>query len=259
MIQQFLRIPLAAMLAGFFMLAQPLGGPAVAEDKEFSKSQREAIGAIVREYLMENPSILREMMSALEEKEAAELAKAQESALAERADDLFRSPGDVVLGNPKGDVTLVEFFDYNCGYCKRALDDMLTLIKEDKNLRVVLKEYPILSKGSAEAATISLAAAKQGKYLEFHSALLSSRGQANEAKALRVAEEAGLDMKRLKADAKDPAIMSSLREQVLLARALNLRGTPAYVIDDVVVPGAIGAAKLREHIKSVREKGCKYC
>ena len=165
----------------------------------------------------------------------------------------------MVLGNPKGDVTLVEFFDYNCGYCKRALKDLQTLIKEDKNLRVVLKEYPILSEGSAEAAQISLAAAKQGKYMEFHTALMSSRGQANEAKGLRIAKEIGLDMKRLKADMADPAIMASLKEQVLLARSLNLRGTPAYVIDNIVVPGAVGADRLRKHIAKVREKGCKYC
>ena len=257
--QYVLRVSVAAALAGFFMIVQPATNPALAENKGFSQAQQDEIGKIVRNYLMKNPGILREMMSALEDKEAAELAKAQAEAVGSRADELFRSPGDVVLGNPKGDVTLVEFFDYNCGYCKRALKDLQTLIKEDKNLRVVLKEYPILSEGSAEAAQISLAAAKQGKYMEFHTALMSSRGQANEAKGLRIAKEIGLDMKRLKADMADPAIMASLKEQVLLARSLNLRGTPAYVIDNIVVPGAVGADRLRKHIAKVREKGCKYC
>ncbi|PLX34053.1 MAG: disulfide bond formation protein DsbA [Hyphomicrobiales bacterium] len=259
MIQFVLRSVAAAAVAGFLMMLQPLDGPAAAQDKAFSDSQRDQIGAIVREYLMKNPGILRDMMSALEAKEAKELSEAQASAVSSRADDLFRSSGDVVLGNPKGDVTLVEFFDYNCGYCKRALKDLLTLIDEDKNLRVILKEYPILSEGSVDAARASLAAGRQGKYMEYHTAMMKAPGQANEAKALRIAKEAGLDIGKMKTDMADPAMMKNLRDQILLARALNLRGTPAYVIDDVVVPGAVGADKLREHIKTVRARGCKYC
>lgn len=259
MIHHVLRFTAIGAVTGFLMFNPLFGSAAMAQDQAFSEPQKQEIGKIVRDYLLKNPAILRDMMEALETREAAELTKAQSEMVSRRADDIFRSSGDVVLGNPKGDVTLVEFFDYNCGYCKRALKDLQTLIKEDKNLRVVLKEYPILSKGSAEAARASLAAARQNKFMDYHIALMGTRGQANEAKALRIASEAGLDMTQLKADMADPDITKILRQQVSLARSLNLRGTPAYIIDDVVVPGAVGVEKLRSAIEAVREKGCKYC
>ena len=248
-------------LAGLFaLLAPPLApAPQAAEEGSFSKMQRQEIEGLIREYLLKNPGILREMMSALEARETRERASAQSRALAENADNIFHSANDIVLGNPKGDVTLVEFFDYNCGFCKRALGDLQTLLKTDKNLRVIIKEYPILSAGSLEAARVSLAANRQGKYLKFHSALLGSRGQADGEKALKLAEKLGLDMDRLKADMKRPGIDESLASVQKLARRLGISGTPAYIMDDTILPGAVGIENLRAQIARIRKTGCKYC
>ncbi len=229
------------------------------EKSGFSDMQRQEIEGLVREYLLKNPGILREMMRALESSETRERATALSEAMAKNADAIYRAPGDIVLGNPKGDVTLVEFFDYNCGFCKRALGDLQTLLKTDKNLRVIIKEYPILSAGSFEAAKVSLAAAKQGNYMKFHTALLSARGQADGKKALKLAAKLGLDMKRLKADMKTPETMASLASVQNLAQKLGINGTPAYIIDDAIIPGAVGIGSLRRQIAKIRKTGCKYC
>ncbi len=224
-----------------------------------SDAEKKEIGAVVREYLLNNPEILRDMMAALEAKENREKAKLQGKALEENADGIFRDKRDVVLGNPDGDVTLVEFFDYNCGFCKRALGDLHALLETDKKLRVVMKEFPILSAGSLGAARVSLGVAKQDKYMAFHSALMNSRGQANEERALAIAEKLGLDMKKLKADMNEKDIMDSITSAAMLARSLGINGTPAYIIDGAVISGAVGVEALREQIARVREEGCKYC
>src|SRR6202040_324939 len=147
---------------------------------------------------------------------------------------LFYSPRQVTIGNHQGDVTLVEFFDYNCGYCKRAMTDMLEIMKEDPKLRVVLKEFPVLGPGSVEAAQVAVAVRMQDKggkkYLEFHQKLLGGRGQADKARALAVAKEIGLDMGRLEKDLKSDEVTASIAESMKLAEALGLNGTPSYVI-----------------------------
>jgi protein-disulfide isomerase len=242
------------------MLAMPVN-PALkaAENNAFSDMQRQEIEGVVREYLLKNPEILREMMTALEAKESHERSIAQSRALSENADAIFRSANDIVLGNPKGDVTLVEFFDYNCGFCKRALKDLQKLLETDKNLKIVIKEYPILSAGSLEAARVSLAASRQGNYLEFHSALLSARGQADGERALKLAKKLGLDMDKLKADMDKPEIDESLASVQKLARRLGISGTPAYIIGDAIIPGAVGIENLRAQIAKIRKTGCKNC
>ena len=157
---------------------------------------------------------------------------------------LFTSSRQVVLGNPDGNVTFVEFFDYNCGYCKRAMDDMLTLMKDDAKLKVVLKEFPVLGPGSVEAAQVAVAVRMQDKtgkkYLEFHQKLLGGRGQADKARALAVAKDIGLDMGRLDKDLASPEVKATLQESFKLAEALGLNGTPSYVIGEDVVVGAVG-------------------
>ena len=146
---------------------------------------------------------------------------------------LFNSPRQVVLGNPQGNVTMVEFFDYNCGYCKRAMDDMLTLLKNDPNLKVVLKEFPVLGPGSVEAAKVAIAVRMQDKtgkkYLDFHQRLLGGRGQADKARALAAAKEVGFDIARLEKDIESDEVKASLEESFKLAEALGLNGTPSYV------------------------------
>jgi len=164
------------------------------------------------------------------------------------------SPRQVTLGDLFGDVTLVEFFDYSCGYCKRALPDMLTLLHDDPKLKIVLKEFPILGPGSAEAARVAVAARMQDpggqKNLAFHRELLGEPGPASKDKALAAAKDAGLDMTRLEQDMASAEINATIAEDFQLARALGLRGTPGYVIGDRVVPGALGVAALKNMIAS---------
>jgi protein-disulfide isomerase len=162
----------------------------------------------------------------------------------------------VVLGNAKGDVTLVEFFDYNCGFCKGALPQMMSLLKDDTNLRVVLKEFPVLGPGSVEASKVAVAVRMQDKtgkkYLDFHQKLLGGRGKADMARALAVAKEVGMDMGRLEKDMASDEARASLEESLKLAETLGLNGTPSYVVGDDVMIGAVGLDALRSKISTVR-------
>ena len=165
--------------------------PQISRADEFSGPQRGEIERIVREYLVAHPEVLQEAMTELEKRQSAAESEKHKAAVKQYSQALFSSPRQVVLGNPNGNVTFVEFFDYNCGYCKRAMDDMLTLLKNDPKLKVVLKEFPVLGPGSVEAARVAVAVRMQDKtgkkYLEFHQKLLGGRGQADKAHALAVA------------------------------------------------------------------------
>jgi protein-disulfide isomerase len=218
--------------------------------------QRAAIEKIVHDYLVAHPEVLQEAMAELEKRQMALDATKHKDAVKQYSQALFNSPDQVTLGNPNGNVTFVEFFDYNCGYCKRAMTDMLTLMKDDGNLKVVLKEFPVLGPGSVEAARVAVAVRMQDKagkkYLEFHQKLLGGRGQADNARALAVAKEIGLDMDRLQKDMKSPEVEKTLQQDMKLAEALGLNGTPSYVIGDNVVVGAIGLKGLQESINTAR-------
>src|SRR4051812_17132499 len=218
--------------------------------------QRAAIEKIVHDYLVAHPEVLQEAMAELEKRQMALDAAKHKDAVKQYSQALFNSSDQVTLGNPNGNVTFVEFFDYNCGYCKRAMTDMLTLLKDDGNLKVVLKEFPVLGPGSVEAARVAVAVRMQDKagkkYLEFHQKLLGGRGQADNARALAVAKEIGLDMDRLQKDMKSPEVEKTLQQDMKLAEALGLNGTPSYVIGDNVVVGAIGLKGLQESINTAR-------
>jgi protein-disulfide isomerase len=211
---------------------------------------------IIREYLVKHPEVLQEAMAELEKKQALAEAEKARSAIKNHSEAIFNSPRHVTLGNPQGDVTFVEFFDYNCGYCKRALDDMMALMAKDPKLKVVLKEFPVLGPNSTEAAKIGVAVRMQDKtgkkYLEFHQKLLTGRGQIDKARALAVAKEVGLDMARLEKDLKSDEIEATLQESMKLAEALGLNGTPSYVINNDVVVGAVGLAVLGQKIQAAR-------
>ena len=169
---------------------------------------------------------------------------------------IFNSPRGVMLGNKDGDVTFVEFFDYNCGYCKRAMADMLDLMKTDPKLKVVLKEFPVLSQGSVEAAQVAVAVRMQDpsgkKYLDFHQKLLGGRGPADKARALAAAKDAGLDMARIEKDMASPEVHATIEENFKLAEAMGMNGTPSYVIGKQVVVGAVGLDGLKEKIGIAR-------
>ena len=236
--------------------ALTLGLPTAAPAQSFSPEQRDEIGTIVREYLLKNPQVLQEVMTELEKRQAEADTEKHRKAVADNSALIFQSPRQVVLGNPKGDVTMVELFDYNCAYCKRAMADMLDLLKADPNLRVVLKEFPVLGDGSMQAATVAVAVRMQDKtgkkYLEFHQKLLGGRGAADKARALAVAKEVGLDMARLEKDLASEEIKSTLAESFQIAEAAGLNGTPSYVIGSEVVVGAVGLPALKEKVNLAR-------
>jgi protein-disulfide isomerase len=246
---------LSALLAA---AAIALAGVTSVSAQTFSEPQRGEIEKIIKEYLLKHPEVLQEAMAELEKRQAVAEAEKARSAVKNHSEAIFNSPRQVTLGNPQGDVTFVEFFDYNCGYCKRALDDMNALMAKDPKLKVVLKEFPVLGPGSTEAAKVAVAVRMQDKtgkkYLEFHQKLLTGRGQADRARALAVAKEVGLDMARLEKDLKSDEIDATLAESMKLAEALGLNGTPSYVIGNDVVVGAVGLAKLGEKIQAARQQ-----
>jgi protein-disulfide isomerase len=235
-------------------LALPAAGDAHAQS--FSPAQRDEIGTIVKDYLLAHPDLLREVMDELQRRDAQAEAEQAQAAVKENSKEIFSSPRQVNLGSAQGDVTLVEFFDYNCGYCKRAMGDMLDLIKNDHKLKVVLKEFPVLGEGSVQAAQVAVAVRMQDpggkKYLEFHQKLLGGRGQADKARALAVAKEVGLDMKRLEKDMASEEVKTTLAESFKLAEALKINGTPSYVVGGDVVVGAVGLPSLKEKINTAR-------
>jgi protein-disulfide isomerase len=228
--------------------------PAVAAG--FDAAQRSEIEKIIREYLIANPQVLQDVMMELEKRQVAMDAQRQQAAVRENAKELFSSSRHVVVGNPQGNVTMVEFFDYNCGYCKRAMDDMMVLLKNDRNLRVVLKEFPVLGPSSLEAAKVATAVRIQDKtgkkYLDFHQRLMGGRGQADKARALAAAKDAGFDVAKIEKDLEGEEVKASLQESFKLAQALGLNGTPSYVIGDKVIIGAVGLEALQEGINTAR-------
>jgi len=212
----------------------------------------------VRDYLTKNPEVLVEMTNELDKRQAAEQEAQQKKTISENADAIFRSPMAHVVGNPSGDVSLVEFFDYNCGYCRKAMPDVVKLVKDDGKIRLVLKELPIFGEDSEAAAKLALASNKQGKYFEMHQKLFSEPGKADKDKALRVAKELGLDVDQLQKDAEDPDIRKGLEQAKDLAQKLNLQGTPLYLIGDRVLPGAPDDLldELKAKVADVRKNGC---
>jgi protein-disulfide isomerase len=239
------------------LLALALGVmPIAASAQSFSDTQRGDIETIVRNYLIAHPEVLEEAMAELNKRQATADAEKHEASVAANAETIFNSPRGVVLGNKDGDVTFVEFFDYNCGYCKRAMTDMLDLMKSDPKLKVVLKEFPVLSEGSVEAAKVAVAVRMQDpsgkKYLDFHQKLLGGRGPADKARAMAAAKDAGLDTARIEKDMAGPEVRATIEENFKLAEAMGMNGTPSYVIGKQIVVGAVGLDSLKEKIGLAR-------
>jgi len=233
-----------------------LGVPQLASAQSFTDTQRGDIETIVRNYLLAHPEVLEEAMAELSKRQVAADAVKHEASIATNADAIFNSPRGVMVGNKEGDVTFVEFFDYNCGYCKRAMSDMLDLMKTDSKLKVVLKEFPVLGQGSVEAAQVAVAVRMQDptgkKYLDFHQKLLGGRGQADKARALAAAKDVGLDMAKLEKDMASPEAKATIEENFKLAEEMGMNGTPSYVIGKQIVVGAVGLDGLKEKISQAR-------
>jgi protein-disulfide isomerase len=231
--------------------------PVVAGAQTFSAEQRGEIERIIKDYLLSNPELLQDVMNELDKRQALAEAEKHRVAVKENRATIFESPRQVNLGNTQGDVTVVEFFDYNCGYCKRAMSDMLDLIKGDDKIKFVLKEFPVLGEGSVQAAQVAAAVRMQDKtggkkYLEFHQKLLGGRGQADKTRALAVAREVGMDVARIEKDMASDEVKATIEENMKLAEVLGLTGTPSYVVGSEVVVGAQGLPTLKEKINTAR-------
>lgn len=247
----------AVAFALFLALLLPISAASAAEGLD-----QAAVERIIKDYLLKNPEVLEEALNALQDKRAAEQAAQQKLAFEANKDKLFKSPSGAVFGNPNGNVTLVEFFDYNCGYCKRGLADILNLLDKDKNLRVIIKDFPVLGPGSLEAATVAVAVKQQldgEKFLEFHKTLLSTRGPVAKDRALEVAQQSGVDMAKLNADIAGKTVRSIVTESLKLGDSLGISGTPSYVLGSELVVGAVGYDALRQKIESVRKCGQTVC
>jgi protein-disulfide isomerase len=246
----WLRFLAPAAVAAALLVPQP------APAQSFTEQQKGEIHKIIREYLLANPDVLEEVSAELNKRQAIAEAAKQASAVKKHSEALFNSARGVFLGNREGDVSFVEFFDYNCGFCKRAHLDKLELIRTDSKLKVVLKELPVLGSGSLEAAQVAVAVRMQdasgAKYLAFHRGLMRTAGPANKASALAAAREAGLDVERIERDLTSAEIKASIDESRMLASALGINATPSFVIGDSVTVGAVGLAKLAEKIASAR-------
>jgi protein-disulfide isomerase len=254
-------LALAVAYVGFGPGLKSGGGAAAADTSMFNDAQKRGIEQVVKDYLLQNPQILVEVQGALESKMAREEAERTKKLVAENAKELYRHPDAPVAGNPNGDITVVEFFDYNCGYCKRGFHNILELIEKDKNVRVVFKELPILSKDSEDAARIALAARAQGKYWELHRALIESKGRVTEAFALETAGKLGLDVEKLKADKDSEPVKAELARVEALARSMNITGTPHFLVGDEAIGGAPEDLldQLSAKVSQFRQKGCAYC
>jgi protein-disulfide isomerase len=246
-------LTLARLLVSALLLACTVASPVRAEMNSDDKRQ---IEQIVRDYILQNPEVVEKALIALETQRREAKAAGQAAKITELRDTILNSDHQAVLGNPDGRITLVEFFDYNCGYCKRALNDMLALMESDPNLRVVMKEFPILSEGSMEAARISIAVKdlKPELYLDYHRELLARGGQANLQKALSVATELGLDADALKKAADDGTVSENIQEVQQLAQALGISGTPSYIVGGEMIPGAVGFDQLQSRIQAAAAK-----
>lgn len=208
------------------------------------------VETIVRDYLLKNPEILIEVQQALVAREQGAQKAQQVSVIQQEGDAIFRSPRDGIIGNPDAKTTIVEFFDYNCGYCKHALADMQAMVQNNSDIRFILKEFPILGPDSQQAHVVSAALKKIApeKYPEFHIRLLSGSGRAGEAAAVRVATDLGVEEFALREAMRDPAINDEFGSTYELASKLAITGTPAYVVGNEVVFGAVGADDLAEKL-----------
>lgn len=234
------------------LAATLLAAPALAQS--FSTPQENEIRSIVREYLLRNPEVIIEALQAYEEKQKADLANSQQSTIRKRQAEIFNDPQTPSSGAANADVTIVEFFDYRCQYCKQVQATVAQIARSDQKLRVVYKELPILGEESVVASRAALAANMQGQYHRMHNALMARRGSLDEPTVLAIAGELGLDAQRLKADMSRPEIGAHIERNRALARDLGIRGTPAFIVGEQIIPGAIDLETMRAVVARARAK-----
>ena len=250
---------IAARIHRFATLVAALGIMALAAlpaaaDSTMPQDQP-ALDRAIHDYLMGHPDVVMDALKAAQQNADAQAAAQSRRTIISKRKDLLDATDDLVQGNPQGDVTLVEFFDYRCPYCKQVQPSLDALLKADRKLRIVYKEFPILGEASVYATHVALAAKKQGKYAEFHRAMMAAKGEIGDDAILAVAASVGLDLAKLKADMKAPEIDKLIDKNYALADALDIQGTPALIVGDTLIPGAIDLDTLRKDIAAVREGG----
>jgi len=241
----------AIALASALAIALTATG-ARAQDNE-TLSERAKTEQIVHDYLLANPEVIVEALEKYQARLEQATAEKRVQALTERREELLHDPASPVLGNPNGDVTVVEFFDYRCPYCKTVAGSFIELFEKDGNVRFVLKEYPILGPESEYAAKAAMAAGKQDKYRDLHLALMSFKGKLTNDDVMGLAADAGLDIPRLVKDMQSAEIADSLKRNFEIGEALGVRGTPAFIVGDELIPGAISAEDMQNRIAAARK------
>lgn len=232
----------------------PATGSASDHNKALSDQQRKGVEVLIQKYIMENPQVILRSITALQVKETQAKEQRAQQTLSQRNKELFNDGKSFVGGNPNGDITLVEFFDYQCGYCKKVHPTVTKLLKEDGNIRFVYKEFPILGPASTYAAKATIASIAQGKYLTFHNALMEVKGALSEQRVLQIAKSVGLNTKKLlsamtsQGDAADRVMDLNYS----LAKDLEINGTPAFIIGNEIIRGAVGMAALKEVVAEAR-------
>ncbi|MDJ0608977.1 MAG: DsbA family protein [Kiloniellales bacterium] len=242
----------AALSAAALLLIASVFGSAGAEERRFDAADQDEIREIVREYLIEHPEVIVEAINVYQERQRVAAKERQQQAVVALQSALAEDPDAPVLGNPDGDVMVVEFFDYNCGYCKTVAEGIRQTIAEDPGIRLVMKEFPILGPDSQFAARAALAAAEQDRYEELHFALMTAPGRLNQQKVMSVAGSLGLDLDKLRRDMNKPEVDAALRRNFELAEGLEITGTPAFVIGSQVFPGALNMETLRQVVAEAR-------
>jgi protein-disulfide isomerase len=260
--QNRMKMGLAAVtLAALSLFAYKGGGtlPAIAQTDSFSEGQVRSIEKIVKDYLLSHPEVMLEVQEAYEKKVEGERVEATQARLPSFYKSLASmSPQLSGLSVGNGDVTVVEFFDYNCGYCRKTLPDLVKLVENDPKVKVQFMEFPILAPESIDASKVAIAAAKQGKYFEFHKAMFAA-GRATKEGALKIAEQLGLDMKRLKADSESPETETLISKIADLGKQMHIDGTPTFVVGDKTNPGWTRYEELKDLVDAARKDGCKAC
>jgi protein-disulfide isomerase len=248
-----MRIP---ALAAAFAVSLAALSPALAQDKPaFTPEQEARIKDVVKEYILANPEIILEAVQTLRKKQEEAQKKAAEEALKSKRAELQGATDLPVGGNAKGDVTIVEFMDYRCGYCKAVKPTLDEVVRTDGKIRLVLKEFPILGPASRTASMAAIASNKQGKYHAFHNALMGYPNNLTDEVIFALARQVGLDVAKLKDDMKSPEVQALIEKTNKLAQDLGINGTPGFVIGDQIIPGAITAAEMKERVAAAR-KAC---
>ena len=234
-----------SQLAGAVLLALGLMTTSFAQSEaEFNER--------IRSYILDNPEVIVEAIQMWQQQQQQAEVQQYQNALAGLEDALYNNPDTPMLGNPEGDVIVVEFVDYNCGYCRRVFNDLMALTEADSQVKILMKEFPILGAGSLAASQAALAAQRQGQYAALHTALMQASGSLDENRVLSIAQDIGLDIDQLQLDMHDPAITTLLQRNQMLAQQLGINGTPGFIIGEEIVRGAVSLPQLQQLVATAR-------